>query len=469
MTQFEKTAVISDEIHQQDVINSMKFNTIKKKSLSQKIPVVSKEYLFQFVIITVLFALWGIANDLTTPMVSTFKKVMPELSNTQASLVQFAFYFGYFFMALPAALFVRKFSYKSGIILGLLLYATGAFLFYPAAHYQSYTFFLVSLWVITCGLAFLETTSNPLILFLGNKETATQRLNLAQAFNPVGAITGLIMAQFLVIKEIKSDDYSAEAFKALSSSELASIRENDLGVISIPYIGLGIFVLVILVIIFLTKMPKTAHEDKMSIGESFKKLWANKNYKYGVLAQAFYVGAQIMCWTFIFQYVDNVNKTFGLELTATYYNIAAMILFLSGRWIGTAIMKNTNPSKILMVFGIGGILCALGAIVLQGMPGLISLISISIFMSIMFPTIYGIALKDMGDEAKIGSAGLVMAIVGGALMPVLQGSILDLGGPGFSDIKVFGYIPEVNFSFILPLICLAVVAWYGKTTLKFSK
>jgi len=438
-------------------------------NLSKKIPVVSKEYVFQFIIITILFALWGIANDLTTPMVSTFKKVMPELSNVQASLVQFAFYFGYFFMALPAALFIRKFSYKSGIIVGLLLYATGAFLFYPAAHYQSYTFFLISFWVITCGLAFLETTSNPLILFLGNKETATQRLNLAQAFNPIGAITGLIMAQFLVIDKIKSDDYSPEAFKALTSNELAAIRENDLDVISIPYIGLGIFVLVILIIISLTKMPKTAHEDKMSIGESFKKLFANKNYKYGVLAQAFYVGAQIMCWTFIFQYVDNINKTFGLELTATYYNITAMILFLIGRWIGTGLMKSINPSKILMVFGIGGVLCAAGAIVLQGMPGLIALVCISIFMSIMFPTIYGIALKDMGDEAKIGSAGLVMAIVGGALMPVLQGSILDWGGSGFSDVQVLGFIPEVNFSFILPLICLAVVTLYGYSTYKTSK
>lgn len=437
-------------------------------NLSKKIPVVSKEYVFQFIIITILFALWGIANDLTTPMVSTFKKVMPELSNTQASLVQFAFYFGYFFMALPAALFIRKYSYKSGIIVGLILYATGAFLFYPAAHYQSYNFFLLSLWVITCGLAFLETTSNPLILFLGNKETATQRLNLAQAFNPIGAITGLVMAQFLVIKEIKSDDYSADAFNALSSTELASIRENDLGIISIPYIGLGLFVLVILVIICLTKMPKTAHEDKMSIGDSFKKILANKNYKHGVIAQAFYVGAQIMCWTFIFQYVDNINMNLGLELTATYYNIGAMLLFLSGRWLGTALMKNTNPSKILMYFGFGGVLCSAGAIVLQGIPGLISLISISVFMSIMFPTIYGIALKDMGDEAKIGSAGLVMAIVGGALMPVLQGSILDWGGSGFSDIQILGFIPEVNFSFILPLICLAVVTHYGYATYKIS-
>ena len=438
-------------------------------SKTLKIPVVRKELLFPFIIITSLFALWGIANDLTNPMVSAFKKVMPELSNVEASLVQFAFYFGYFFMALPAALFIRRNSYKSGIILGLVLYAIGAFLFYPAAAYEEFTYFLVSLWIITCGLAFLETTSNPLILSLGDKETATQRLNLAQAFNPIGSLMGMIVAQQFVISALRSDDYTAEAYKALSSEEMAAIRENDLGVISFPYIALGIVVLVIMAIIVFTKMPKTASEDKMGLSESFQKLFANNNYKQGVIAQAFYVGAQIMCWTYIFQYVDNINDSLGLELTATYYNVAAMVIFLTGRWIGTALMKTINPSRLLFLFGIGGVVFAAGAILLTGTAGLYSLVGVSLFMSIMFPTIYGIALKDMGDEAKIGSAGLVMAIVGGALMPVLQGSILDLGGPGFSDIKFLGYIPEVNFSFILPLICLAVVARYGYTTYKRNK
>ncbi|GAA4238343.1 L-fucose permease [Postechiella marina] len=432
----------------------------------KKIPVVSKELLFPFIIITSLFALWGIANDLTNPMVSAFKKVMPELSNMQASLVQFAFYFGYFFMALPAALFIRKYSYKSGIILGLCLYALGAFLFYPAAANETFTFFLISLWVITCGLAFLETTSNPLILALGDPATSTQRLNLAQAFNPIGSLTGMIIAQVFVISALRSDDYTEEAYKALTSEELAAVRENDLGIISVPYIGLGILVLIIMAIIIFTKMPKTAEEDKMSLSESFKRLFANSNYKFGVVAQAFYVGAQIMCWTYIFQYVDNINETLGMELTATYFNVAAMISFLVGRWIGTALMRTINPSKMLMLFGIGGVVCCAGAVLLSGMPGLISLVAVSVFMSIMFPTIYGIALKGMGDEAKIGSAGLVMAIVGGALMPVLQGGILDWGGPGFSDVKVLGFIPEVNFSFILPLICLAVVAFYGYSTYK---
>ena len=433
------------------------------------IPIVRKELLFPFIIITSLFALWGIANDLTNPMVSAFKKVMPELSNVQASLVQFAFYFGYFFMALPAALFIRKYSYKSGIILGLSLYAIGAFLFYPAAENEQFNYFLISLWIITCGLAFLETTSNPLILSLGDKETATQRLNLAQAFNPIGSLIGMIIAQVFVIEALRSDDYTNEAYNALSSTELAAIRENDLEIISIPYIALGILVLIIMGIIIFTKMPKTSEKDKMSLSESFHKLFANKNYKQGVIAQAFYVGAQIMCWTYIFQYVDNLNYTLGLELTATYFNVAAMIIFLTGRWIGTALMKTINPSKMLLLFGIGGVLLCGGTVVISSVIGLYCLVGVSFFMSIMFPTIYGIALKDMGDEAKIGSAGLVMSIVGGALMPIAQGWILDWGGSGFSDIKILGFIPEVNFSFILPLICLSVVAYYGYNTLKSSQ
>jgi len=435
-------------------------------SESKKVPVVSKELLFPFIIITSLFALWGIANDLTNPMVSAFKKVMPELSNLQASLVQSAFYFGYFFMALPAALFIRKYSYKSGIILGLALYAIGAFMFYPAAAFENFNFFLVSLWIITCGLSFLETTANPLVLSLGSKKTATRRLNFAQAFNPVGSLTGMIIAQVFVLSALRSDNYSGEAYAALSSDEMATIRENDLEVISLPYIALGILVLVIMGIIIFTKIPNTAKEDKMSLSESFYKLFANKNYLGGVLAQAACVGSQIMCWTFIFQYVDNLNATYDLEITATNFNIAAMILFLSGRWIGTGLMKKTNPSKILMMFGALGASCALGAVLLPGMPGLISLVLVSVFMSIMFPTIYGIALKDMGDEAKIGSAGLVMAIVGGAFMPPVQAAILDLGGDGFNDILFLGYIPEVNFSFILPMICLSIVGFYGFKTIK---
>lgn len=438
-------------------------NTIKQ-------PIVSRNILLPFILITSLFALWGIANDLTNPMVSAFKKVMPELSNMEASLVQFAFYFGYFFMALPAALFIRKYSYKSGIIVGLLLYAIGAFLFYPAAQFETFTYFLISLWVMTCGLAFLETTSNPLILALGHKETATQRLNLAQAFNPIGSLTGMIIAQVFIIESLRSHEFSAEAYQALSSSEMAAIRENDLGVISLPYIALGVLVLIIMGAIIAVKFPKVEAHSKIALTKTFKILVKNKTYVMGVITQMFYVGAQIMCWTFIFQYVDHLNTLLPISehLTATWFNVGAMLLFLSGRWVGTLLMKRNSPSKLLLIFGVGGVLTTAITVFIGGYLGLYSLVATSIFMSIMFPTIYGIALNNMGDEAKIGSAGLVMAIVGGALLPVLQGRILDIGGPGFGDSKILGYIPEVNFSFILPLICLAVVAIFGYKTMRIE-
>lgn len=437
---------------------------------NSRIPVVARNLLFPFIIITSLFFLWGIANDLTNPMVSAFKKVMPELSNFEAALVQLAFYGGYATMAIPAAIFIRKFSYKKGIMLGLVLYALGAFLFYPAAAYEKFGFFLASLYILTFGLAFLETTSNPFILAMGDDETATQRLNLAQAFNPMGSLLGMLVAQVFVISALRSDDYTPAAYDALDVLEKAAIRQNDLSIISFPYILLGVLVLIILVIIAFTRFPISKEHVRMGFRDSLSLLLRNKRYYEGVIAQAFYVGAQIMCWTFIFQYVDNMNASRGPDeqLTATWYNMAAMISFLTGRWICTWLMKYIDGARLMLLFSIGGVLACAGAILLPGMAGLISLVTISIFMSLMFPTIYGIALKGMGDEAKLGSAGLVMAIVGGALMPPLQAAILDWGGPGFSDVAVMGFIPEVKFSFILPLICLAVVGIYSYRSLQLK-
>lgn len=424
--------------------------------------VVEKKYIIPFILLTSLFFLWGIANDLTNPMVSAFKKVMPELSNMEAALVQLAFYGGYATMAIPAALFIRKFSYKSGILLGLALYATGALLFIPAAKLEIFGFFLASLYILTFGLAFLETTSNPYVLSMGAPETATRRLNLAQTFNPLGSLLGMLGAQILVIKALQSDDYTPEAYDALTAAEQATIRTNDLAVISTPYIALGLFVLVMLVLIAIVKMPKKSDNDTLKIGQTFKTLFKNKRYYEGVITQMFYVAAQIMCWTFIYQYVDNLNanRSADAQLTATWYNMAAMIAFLVGRSAGTYLLKYFRPGQLMFAFALAGITFTAGAIFIHGIVGLYSLVGISVAMSIMFPTIYGIALKDMGDEAKLGSAGLVMAIVGGALMPPIQGRILDIAGPGFADTRILG-VPEVNFSFILPLVCLAVVAIYS--------
>ncbi len=436
----------------------------------KKTPIVNKELLVPFIVITTLFALWGFANDVTNPMVTAFKKVMPELSWFQAYLVQFAFYFGYGCMALPAALFIRWKSYKSGIILGLILYAFGAFMFFPASNLESYGFFLLSLYIITCGLALLETTSNPLILSLGAKETATQRLNLAQSFNPIGSLSGMMIAQFVVLGQIQSAKYNEESYAALDQVAKASIKTEDLSIISYPYLGIGVVVLIILGLVLVTKIPTVQEQVSLTFKESIKKIFAKKAFFPGVIAQMFYVGAQIMCWTAIYQYVQYINETgaAGRELNATYWNMIAMGIFLGGRFLGTALLSKLKAPRLLSLFALLAIICCTGAILMPGMPGLISLVSISVFMSIMFPTIYGIALKDMGDEAKVGSAFLVMAIVGGAIFPPIQGLIIDIGGDQLADTLILG-VPEVKFSFIMPLICVAVVGLYGLYVSKIQK
>ena len=422
-------------------------------------PLVEKKYLFTFILITSLFALWGFANDLTNPMVAAFQTVM-ELSAAKASMVQFAFYGGYATMAVPAALFIRKHTYKHGVLLGLALYAIGAFLFIPAAQYQQFSFFCVSLYILTFGLAFLETTANPFILSLGEKETSTRRLNLAQAFNPVGSLSGMAVASFIVLPQLLSDKRDAAGqiiFGSLSEAEKADIRLHDLAVIRDPYVAIGLVVVVMLIIIALTKMPRLAGEgQKLHPKHTLNRLWHNTIYREGVLAQVFYVAAQIMCWTFIIQYADRlgINKA-----TAQVFNIVAMSLNLSGRFIGTFIMRYVNTRRLLMIFGICASVCTLGAICIDGRFGLYSLVCISLFMSIMFPTIYGVALENVdAEDTSLGAAFLVMAIVGGALMPPLQGMIIDLG-------SVAGW-PAVNVSFCLPLICFIFVALYGYRTHK---
>lgn len=426
--------------------------------MEQKKPLVPKKYLLTFILITSLFALWGFANDITNPMVAAFQTVM-ELSAAKASLVQFAFYGGYATMAIPAALFIRKYSYKSGILLGLGLYAFGALLFIPAAEYQQFSFFCLSLYILTFGLAFLETTANPFILSLGDKETSTRRLNMAQAFNPVGSLSGMAVASFLVLPFLQSDARDASGqtfFHTLSDMEKAAIRLHDLAVIRNPYVILALVVLCVFVIIAITKMPKVKEEEAAegnvhTVKQTLSNLWNNKIYRDGVISQIFYVGAQIMCWTFIIQYADRLGID---KATAQVYNIVAMSLNLSGRFIGTYIMKYVNTRKLLMIFGICASVCTFGAIAIQGMVGLYSLVLISLFMSIMFPSIYGIALENVDtQDTKLGAAFLVMAIVGGALMPPLQGMIIDMK-------EIMG-LPAVNVSFLLPFVCFLVVASYG--------
>ena len=429
--------------------------------MSNNKKLVERKYLLPFILITSLFALWGFANDITNPMVAAFQTIM-ELSAAKASLIQFAFYGGYATMAVPAALFIRKYSYKKGILLGLALYAVGAFLFIPAAARQSFLFFCLSLYILTFGLAFLETTANPFILSLGSKSNSTRRLNLAQAFNPMGSLTGMAVASWVVLPNLLSDKHRDEAgvliFNTLPEAVKQSEKVHDVAVIRDAYVALGIVVAVMFVIIALTKMPKTEGsgvKDKGTMG----RLWRNVAYREGVLAQMFYVGAQIMTWTFIIQYADNLGID---KATAQKYNIVAMAMFLTFRFISTFLMKYVNSRKLLALFGVCAGLCTLGAICFVGMPGLICLVAVSAFMCLMFPTIYGISLENVSMvDSTLGASFLVMAIVGGSILPPLQGAIIDLG-------TVFGH-PAVNVSFCLPLVCFVMITIFAVRRMKDLK
>ena len=422
---------------------------------SVKKKMVEKRYLLPFILVTSLFAMWGFANDITNPMVAAFQTLM-ELPASQAALVQFAFYGGYATMAVPAALFVRRYGYKGGILLGLALYAVGAFLFIPAAHFQMFSFFCISLYVLTFGLAFLETTANPLILSLGAKETSTRRLNLAQAFNPMGSLMGMSVASLVVLPQLLSDKRDAAGniiFHGLSEVEKADIRLHDLAVIRDPYVLLGIVVLAVFVVFLFTKIPDTQGIMAKKTGNwvTLSRLWKNNLYRNGVVAQMFYVAAQIMVWTFIIQYADNLGIN---KVTAQNYNICAMVMFLCSRFVTTVLMRFLSSRVMLVIFGAGAVCMSMGAVFIVGKTGLYCLVAISFFMSLMFPTIYGIALEDVKKEdTTLGAAFLVMAIVGGALMPPLQGAIIDLG-------TVAG-LPAVNISFLLPMFCFLVVMSYG--------
>jgi MFS transporter, FHS family, L-fucose permease len=428
--------------------------------MSPNSPLVPKKLVLPFILITSLFALWGFANDITNPMVAAFKRVL-ELNNTQASLVQLAFYGGYFTMALPAAFFIKKYSYKTGILLGLGLYFLGAMLFYPAAAWESYGFFLASLYILTFGLAFLETTANPYILAMGPEHTATQRLNLAQAFNPLGALAGLFVAKEFILNSLQSNATDGDGniiFNSLDESAKAVIRTADLMVIRDPYVMLGLVVLGILIVIAMVKMPENKDSNsKIDFINTMKRLLKNRNFVEGTLAQMFYVGAQIMVWTYIYQYAEVLGIG---NAEAVNFGYAALLVFLAGRWICTFLLRIIQPSKLLSIFSVFAIIFTAGAIFLPGIAGLYSLVAISFAMSLMFPTIYGIALEGLGEDSKFAAAYLVMAIVGGAIMPTLQGMILDIGGSNYNDVLILG-VPEVKFSFILPLGCFVMVLLFS--------
>ncbi len=422
--------------------------------------VVPPALIVSFILVTSLFALWGFANDITNPMVAAFKNIL-LISNFESSLVQFAFYGGYCFMAIPAALFIKRFSYKRGILMGLALYATGCLLFVPSGHLMQFWAFLVAYFVMTCGLAFLETSANPYILSMGPEETSTRRLNLAQAFNPMGSIAGMFIAKEWILAKL--DPATEETRSALSTSDpaaFAEVQKADLSVIVGPYLMLGFVVLAVFVVFALFRLPVSKSESgqHLDLGPTLKRLLGNARYVEGVVAQAFYVGVQIMCWTFIIQY--GVNELGLTKEVAQGYNIIAMVIFVSSRFICTFLLKFVSPGGLLFTLAVAGVLLTLGVIFIPGMTGLYCLIAISACMSLMFPTIYGIALFGMGEDAKLASAGLILAIGGGCLMPPLQAAIMDMNAFQFGSM----ILSSTRASFVLPLLCFVVIALFGWRT-----
>ncbi|MBR5171153.1 MAG: L-fucose:H+ symporter permease [Muribaculaceae bacterium] len=414
-------------------------------------------YVLPFIVVTCCFALWGFANDITNPMVKAFSKIF-RMSVTDGTLVQVAFYGGYFCMALPAALFIRRHSFKSGIVMGLALYALGVLLFIPARATGSFTPFLIAYFILTCGLSFLETTANPYILLMGDPETATRRLNMAQSFNPIGSLAGMFVAMNFIQARLSPLDTAQRAL--LDDAQFEALKQSDLSVLVRPYALLGVVLVLLLVVMLFMRIAavrQPSRERHEPLLPAFKRLWHNSSYRNGVLAQFFYVGAQITCWTFIIQYGTRVFMAEGMgeqaaEVLSQRYNIVAMALFCVMRFVNIWLMKYVKPGRLMAMFALLALLLMCGVIFVGGRVGICCLVAVSGCMSLMFPTIYGIALGEVREDTELGSAGLIMAILGGSLLPAVQAMIID------SDVQV---LPAVNLSFIVPALCFVVVLLYG--------
>ncbi len=389
---------------------------------------IDRRHAVPFALVTSMFLLWGLANNMTDTLLAAFKRIM-SMSDTQTSLIQFAFYGSYFCFALPAALFIRRRSFKSGIILGLLLYAAGAMLFLPAARVASYGFYLVAIYVMAGGCSVLETTANPYVMSMGDPRTATRRLNIAQSFNPVGSILGILMSKYFILDDISL--YS----------------------ISGTYAALGLVLLGILVVMLFARMPSGKDDDRSdSVGASFRRLLSNRLYRRGVVAQFFYVGAQIGVWSFTIRLV--MQETGRLEAAASSIYLISIVGHCLSRFIYTGLMRWFSPARLLTFGGVMSALLSLTVVLSAGTGWLCitSLVLISSFMSLMFPTIYGIALGGImrGDhpgDSKIGASGLIMSILGGALLTPLQGMVSDH--------------TNIYTSYAVPAFCFVVVTAYA--------
>lgn len=404
-------------------------------------PLISRNYVVPFTLVTALFFLWGVPNAFNDILIKHFMKSF-ELNRFQAGLVQSAFYMGYFLLALPAALIMQRFSYKVGLVIGLVLFGTGCWLFYPAAIAGTYGMFLLALFVIASGLAFLETGANPYVAVLGDSASSERRLNFSQAFNPMGVITALAVGTIFILSGIELTPEEIAKMKTAGEYE-AYLNMETMRVVA-PYMVLGSVVLLWAILIMVTKFPKTG-EGRIS--GSISELFSHNHFRMGVLAQFFYVGAQVGTWSFFIQYTQDYT---GLpeKVAAGYGLLGTLIMFALGRFSATYIMKFVSPGKLMGIYCFINVILVAIAIALPGWIGFVSLFLTSFFMSLMFPTIFALGIKGLGPNTKLGGSFIVMAIVGGAVFPPLMGYIQLLTG-------------SMAISMIVPLISYLVIAYYS--------
>ncbi|CAM3527471.1 L-fucose:H+ symporter permease [Pontibacter korlensis] len=397
-----------------------------------------------FVLVTSLFFLWGLANNMTDTLLAAFKRIM-SMSDFQTSWIQMAFYGAYFCLALPAAILIKKYTYKTGILVGLGLFILGAFLFYPASLTLSYGYFLVALYVLAGGLSILETAANPYIVAMGPEESGTRRLNLAQSFNPIGSISGVLLSKVFILSQLSQ--LTAQERSQMTPAELTAVQSEELTAVMGPYVGVALFLVLLWGVIAFTKMPKASDAgSKLDLLPTFRRLAKTPHYVWAVVAQFFYVGAQIGVWSFTIRYVMlelQVN-----EDEASNYYMASLILFMVSRFAFTALMKYIKPATLLFFTAVAAAGLTLVAIYGSGLIGVYALIGISGCMSLMFPTIYGLGIKGLGEDTKIGGSGLIMAILGGAVLTSVQGYFSDL-------------TQDIGMAFYVPMICFVVVACYA--------
>ena len=406
--------------------------------------------LLPLILIISLFFLWGMANNLNDILITQFKKVF-TLSDLKSGLVQSAFYTGYFVFAIPAALFVKRFSYKAAVITGLLLYALGAFLFYPAASAREYNLFLGALFIIASGLAFLETSANPLIVAMGDPATAERRLNFAQSFNPFGCISGIVIGRQFILS---GHEPTAADLTAMTPATLEQFYQTESQAVQLPYLIIGTLVLAWALLVFLVKFPKVATEfasgDSVGVGSwaDYKNLLGNGRFMFGVTAQFFYVGAQVCLWSYTIRYGQQAMPGIG-EKELAQYLIASLVIFMIGRFVATALMVKCKPSLLMMVFAIINVLLCAFAVLFPNYLGMLALVATSFFMSLMFPTIFALSIKGLGEQSKAGSSLVIMAIIGGAALTAIMGFVSDNS--------------SIHTAVLVPLVCFVVIAAYARS------